>query len=133
MRASSNTTIATAPMPSTTQSALIPGCGSIVLAGPNSASGDATIARPTATTAPTAAVTPTSVSATTSSCARVIPVARNMGKSFVDRNSCRPTICPTMNSTARAVSNAKIASATACGRIARSIRATWSDSVEMKD
>ena len=120
-RATSNTTMAMAPTPSTVQSAAMPGCGSLTRAGPNSTSGDATIATRTASATPTIAAVRTSSSMIVSSCARVAPMARRVEKSTDDTNNSRAATCPTTTSAARAASNAKIASAAACGLIARSI------------
>ena len=63
--------------------------------------------------------------------ARVMPSARKIGNSAESSTSCRASSWPTTASPISPASRANTASATACGRIARSVAATWSEGLIM--
>ena len=124
VRATSSTTMITAPADSTSQSALTPGSGSASRAAPIGISGEAATATPAARIAPAVPATAISISAAASSWPRVMPSAASTGLSAPARSSSRVAAWPTISSAVQASTSAKMASAMASGRIPRSIVAT---------
>ena len=127
--ATSSPKTAIEPTSSTGMSALMPGSGSATRAVPTGISGDTATATPAAATAPTAAATLTSASLPPINWARVAPRAASAGLSAEPAASRRAATWPITKSAEAASTNAKRASATASGRMARSTAAAcvfWS-------
>ena len=122
--ASGSTTITASPTPSTARLTSTPGCGSASRAGPIGISGEAAMATPTAMTAPASVTIARRASDSAARLARVMPSARRIGNSAESSTSWRARSWPITASPISPASTAKIASATACGRIARSVAVT---------
>jgi hypothetical protein len=105
----------------------IPGSGSARRAGPIGISGEAAMARATASSPPVIVTADSRCTERPTSLPRVMPRARQIGYSAASRVSCRLSSWPTTASAIRATSAANTASATASGRMARCVAATWSD------
>ena len=105
----------------------MPGAGSASRAGPIGINGEAAMATPTARTAPARVTAATRARDNPARLARVMPSARRIGNSTESSTSWRASSWPITTSPISPARTANIASATACGRIARSVAATWSD------
>ena len=122
--ASGSTAMATRPAPRMARLTSMPGAGSASRAGPIGISGEAAMATPTATTAPATVTAASRASDSAARLPRVMPRARRIGNSVESRTSWRASSWPITASAISPARAANTASATACGRMARSVAAT---------
>ena len=94
LTAETATSVARAPIPSTGQSAAMPGSGSAMRASPSGMSGDASTATPTAAAAPPAPTSTALASETEVRAVRDMPSARSVGNSSPRASISRASACP---------------------------------------
>jgi hypothetical protein len=123
-----NTIATTTPTTRAGTFASIPGCGSATRARPTGNSGDNATASIPPMSPPAAPIAAARTRQAAISCARVIPSARMVPNPAASMRLCRASNWPRMNSPMMPNSAASSHSATACGRIERSVLTDWSDS-----